>query len=102
MTDRIENKIHDRLIRFPLPWTTFEIGGKEGISRRLTSIEMDNMWELVERTRHLLAEDVARTDFTSPLVERLMDDVRHELVQGRGAVLLSGLDISKRSLEDFG
>jgi len=97
-----DNPVFGERIQSPAAWTRSEIGGKAGVSRRLTPVQIETLWNLVERTRHRALTDATRADFVDPLIDRLMHDVRHELIHGKGVVLLSGLDIGGRSIEDFG
>jgi hypothetical protein len=89
-------------LRCPAAWTTSEIDGKDGIRCWLTSGQTDALWNLVAQTRGQPVERITRFRFSHPLVDTLADEIRHELMHGRGAVLLSGLDIRERSIEDFG
>jgi Taurine catabolism dioxygenase TauD, TfdA family len=97
-----DNPVFSERIQSPAAWTGSEIGGKAGVSHRLTVAQIETLWDLVERTRHRALTDATRADFADPLIDRLMHDVRHELIHGKGIVLLSGLDIGGRSIEDFG
>jgi hypothetical protein len=97
-----ENPVHKERIPLPAAWTASEIGGKSGISRSLAPSEMEAMWESVECTRHRALHDLTRADFSHPLIHRRMDEVRRELIHGSGVVLLSGLAVDGRSLEEFG
>jgi hypothetical protein len=87
-----DNPVFSEPIQSPAAWTGSEIGGKAGVSRRLTPAQIETLWDLVERTRDRALTDATPADFADPLIDRLMDDVRHELIHGKGVVLLSDLD----------
>ncbi len=95
------NPIYDRRIDHPAAWTSAEIGGKEGLTHRMGPEHVQALAELVERTRHLAPDAVTRADFDHPLINDLMKGVRFELMNGRGAIVLQGLDMSRTSLEDY-
>ena len=95
-------EIYNRQIVHPAAWTSAEIGGKEGLMHRMGPEHVAALWELVEKTRHLEPDAVTRADFDHPLVNALMQAVRFEIMQGKGAVVLQGLDLAGVSQEDFG
>lgn len=89
-------------IDHPAAWTSAAIGGKEGLMHRLAPEHVEVLHELVAKTGHLPADRITRQDFAHPLIEPLMSAVRDTLMNGRGAVILGGLDARRFSLEDFG
>jgi hypothetical protein len=96
------NPIHDRRIGHPAAWTSAEIGGKEGLVHRMGPEHQQAIFGLVEQTRHLAPDAVTRQDFDHPLVNDLMKSLRFEIMNGRGAVILAGLDMTGVSEEDYG
>lgn len=88
-------------IDHPMAWTVAEIGGKEGLLRRLDAAELAAIEQLLERTSHLPTTEITRTDFSHPAVDRLMTDARSRIMEGRGAVILSGFDLGRHSQEAF-
>ncbi len=95
------NPIYDRRIDHPAAWTSAEVGGKEGLMHRMGPEHVEALWELVEKTRHLAPDAVTRADFDHPLVNDLMTAMRFELMQAKGAVILTGLDMTGVSVEDY-
>ncbi len=82
-------------------WTSRTVGGKEGFMHRFGPQHLDGLREVLGRTRHLALEDVRRADFDQPAVNALMAGVRRELMSGRGAAILSGIDLEHFSEEEF-
>lgn len=97
----MNNPIHDRPIDHPAAWTSAEIGGKEGLVHRMGPEHAEAIWSLVEATRHKAPDQVTRAEFDHPLVNELMAAVRYEIMQGKGAVILKGIDLSNVPLEDY-
>jgi hypothetical protein len=97
----VQSEIYRRRIAFPAAWTSAEIGGKEGLVRALEPAHLEALGALLARTRGISPIKVTRQDFDHPLINRLMGDVRHEIMQGKGAIILGGLDISAMPLDDF-
>ncbi len=95
------NPIHDRPIDHPSAWTSAGIGGKEGLMHRMGPEHVRALGELLDRTRHLAPEAVTRADFDHPAVNALMRAVQDAIMNGHGAVILSGLDMRGVSLEDY-
>ena len=93
--------IWDARIDHPAAWTSQDIGGKEGLMHRMGPEHADALAELVARTRHLAPDAVTREDFDHPAINDLMRGVFQSLMNGRGAIILSGLDMGRTSLEDF-
>lgn len=88
-------------IEDPAVWTSAGVGGKEGFLKPLGAHHLRSLRELVEKTRHLRMEDIRRSDFDSPEVSELMNEVRREIMAGRGAAILSGIDLTSLAADDF-
>jgi len=84
----------DRIVG-PGAWMSAEIGGKEGLTRRFTADEIDAIDELLARTAGIPVVNVTRQDFSHPVVDKMMGEVRTTLLEGRGAIILSGLDLNR-------
>jgi hypothetical protein len=93
--------IFDRPIVHPMAWTVAEVGGRSGLTRRLTPEELGALDDLLARTAHLPKLAVTRREFAHPAINRLMDQVRGEVMEGRGAIVLSAFDLARHSLEDY-
>jgi hypothetical protein len=94
-------QIFDRRIDHPSAWTSSRIGGKEGLMHRMGPEHLDAVGELLARTRHIAPDAITREDFDHPAINALMLGVREEIMHGKAAIILSGLDMSRTSLEDF-
>ena len=95
------NQTYDSPIDHPSAWTSAGIGGKEGLMHRMGPEHVRALGELLERTRHLAPDAVTRADFDHPVINALMLGVRDTIMNGRGAIILSGLDMSRMSQEDY-
>ena len=95
------SETHAARIDHPAAWTSQEIGGKEGLTHRMGPEHVEALAELAARTRHLAPDAVTRDDFDHPAINALMKGVFQSVMNGRGAIILSGLDMSCTSLEDF-
>ena len=91
-----------RRIDHPSAWTGAEIGGKEGLIHRMGADHSAALREALERTRGKAADAVTRADFDHPLIDALMRAVRFDIMSGKGAVVLAGLDMAGVSEEDYG
>ena len=98
----VNNPIYDRRIDHPAAWTSAEVGGKEAFMHRMGPEHVEALGELLERTRHLAPDAVTRADFDHPAINELMQGLRFDLQNGKGALVLSGLDMTGMSLEDYG
>lgn len=96
------NPIYDRHIDHPAAWRADRIGGREGLTRRMSSEHNAAIWRLVDRTRNKAPDATTREDFDDPLVNDLMAAVKDDLMNGHGCVVLSGLDLKDRTVEDYG
>jgi hypothetical protein len=90
-----------QLIVTPNAWTNPSIGGKAGLTRALTPVELTAFDAVLARTRTLKPQAVTRADFDHPAISALTawldDTIRH----GQGAVLLSGLSRATHSEDDM-
>jgi hypothetical protein len=82
-------------------WTSAEIGGRDGFTLMLTPAQVAEIERLVEATRDLAPDAITRARFSSPAIDALMAEVKARVQHGHGAVILSGLPMDGRSLEDF-
>ncbi|MBT2185805.1 TauD/TfdA family dioxygenase [Sphingobium nicotianae] len=85
----------------PAAWSATNGGGAEGITRRLGIVQLDAIDAAVRATEGRETTTITRADFGAPEITALMDAARYDIIQGRGAVLLSGIDISRYSVDQF-
>lgn len=90
-----------RRIEHPSAWTNAQVGGREGLTHRLGPEHFDAFDRALREVQDKAPYDVRQTDFATPEIEQLMRAVRYEIMEGKGAVILSGLDLTRYSLEDF-
>ena len=91
-----------RRVDHPSAWTGAEIGGKEGLIHRISADQARALRALAGRTRSLAPDAITLADVDDPLITELMTAVRFEIMRGKGAVVLSGLDVAGLSEEDYG
>ena len=85
----------------PAAWTSAQIGGKEGLMHRLGPEHIEALHGIVARTRHKAPHEVTREEASTPVIDALMAGVRHTIMHGTGAVILSGLDMDSLSLDEY-
>lgn len=82
-------------------WQSATCGGAEGLTRRLSAAQLDAIDVAVRATEGRAPTDVTAGDFGGPVLDELMAAARYDILAGRGAVLLSGIDMERYSLEQF-
>lgn len=90
------------LIEHPSAWTSAAIGGREGLTHRLSAVHLAALAKAAERIKDKRIGEIATGDFPDDSIRQLMQAVRFELRHGKGAVILSGLDIAPLGEELFG
>jgi hypothetical protein len=94
------------LIAHPSAWKSAELnaqpgGGKAAITRQLSVDEIQAFDDLLNRTRHLAPQAVTRAEFDHPKVAGMIEELRKEVMEARGIVLVSGLDPARYSPEEL-
>jgi hypothetical protein len=82
-------------------WSGAAIGGKQGLVYALTDEHRRALHDLLERTRSLPCESVTREHFDDPRINGFLNDVREELGNGRGAVILQSLPRNRYSDDEL-
>ena len=82
-------------------WMAADIGGKTGLSRQLRAEELAAFDALVVASRGRTTTDIRHDHFASPHLDRLAQDCSQELVHGRGAIILTGLDPERYGPDGF-
>jgi len=85
----------------PAAWTSETIGGKDGLTLHLTADQLSALDSLVASTQHIAPDAITRADFDHPVINAMMDEARAVIMEGRGAIILSGVDIGPLVLDDF-
>lgn len=83
----------------PAAWTGAALGGREAITRRLSGEELAGLDALLAATAGIAPQEVTRAQFQHPVVNRLIDEIRGVITQGRGVILLTGLDPARYAPE---
>lgn len=82
-------------------WQSATCGGAEGLTRRLSTAQIEAIDAAVRATEGHAPTEVTAADFGGPVLDELMAAARYDILAGRGAVLLSGIDMARYSLEQF-
>jgi len=82
-------------------WCGADLGGKAGLTRRLDEQELAAFDTLVEVTRDVPTIAIRRDHFISALLDNLAHACNEDLVDGRGAVILTGLDPERYGQDGF-
>lgn len=85
----------------PSAWTARSLGGRDKLAKPLTAEQLDAIEELLGRTRSKRPQAVTRADFDHPVVNRLLDEIRDVIMDGRGLVIATGIMPARFSEEDF-
>jgi hypothetical protein len=86
--------IIDHIIAEVDAWTAQDVNGKDGLTRRLESRELDAFAEVIASTNQRPTTQLTADDFRHPMLDDLFENVRREVMYGRGVVVLSGVDVS--------
>jgi len=89
------------LIDHPSAWEAARIGGREAFTHRLSAAQVDALHALADRTRDRAPDAIMRADFSHPLIDDLMRAARAQLLDGYGAIILSGLPMDSVDLDLF-
>jgi len=83
--------VYRQPIIHPAAWKSADIGGKSDFMRALTAEQLEGFDALLKRTENIAPHDVTRRDFDHPAINRLGAEVKREIMEGRGAVILTGI-----------
>jgi hypothetical protein len=92
--------IYFQVIEGPAAWTPGSLGGKEGLVHRLGSKHLAALDSLLVKTRRKSLGDLTREDFTHEDLADFLDQVRREVMHGKCAVIISGVDRDRYGQED--
>lgn len=88
-------------IDHPSAWTSAAIGGREGLTHRLSDAHISSMVRAAEAFRDKPLAEIGRPELGDGAIADLMQAVRFELRHGRGAIILSGFDVGAIGEEAF-
>jgi hypothetical protein len=93
--------IFDQVITAPAAWDSAAIGGHDRLVRHLSATEIDAIHALAAALDGTPVHRITRREFSDPVVDALMCEVRRAVMHGRGALILTGLDPYQRTPEHF-
>jgi hypothetical protein len=92
--------IYSKTIDGPSAWTPASLGGKEGLVWTLTSKHLDAIDELLRKTNPLKMEEIRRADFDHPALTPFLSQIRNEVMNGKCAAIIRGIDTGLYSEAD--
>jgi hypothetical protein len=92
--------IHSRRIEGPSAWTPGSLGGKEGLVRQLDARHLTALDTLLAKTQNRNLEDLTRADFTHADLAEFLEQVRREVMHGKCAVIIRGVDCDRLGQDD--
>jgi hypothetical protein len=81
----------------PAGWTREQLIQDQSYLYRLSESEVTEILDAVDRIEGLDIEDITRDGFTLPAFGPVLDDLREEIIRGRGFVFLRGLPVAGRT-----
>jgi hypothetical protein len=94
-------EVYRKSINHPAAWTSTSLGGKQGLIYPLSDRQLDALDELLARLNHLQPQQVTRQDFDHPVINALLTELRELIMNGRGAVIISGVTPERYDDEAF-
>jgi hypothetical protein len=85
----------------PAAWRGDQIGGKSGLARPLEESELVALDEFLLATKAKPTLEIRDEDFSDSRINELARVCRHELVRGRAALILTGLDPSRYASDGY-
>jgi hypothetical protein len=82
-------------------WRGDQIGGKSGLLRPLKARERIALDEFLSATQAVPALEIQAEDFQDAALDELGRECRHELIHGRAALILAGLDPSRYGADGY-
>ena len=95
----MSSPVYDEFIDHPNAWTPEDGIGR--FVRQLNPQELDDIASLLTLTRNVEAAKVERSQFSTPAIDRLMDELREVIMNGAGVVLLKGVTPDRFSDDDM-
>lgn len=93
--------IHDRPIEHESAWTAASVGGREGLELKLPKGFQKGLDALLAEIRDKPLDAIDSADVKDDAVAEVMAQIRRTVLEGKGAAIVSGLDISGWSVEDL-
>lgn len=92
--------IYSKVIDGPGAWTPASLGGKEGLVWTLTAEHLGAIDDLLLKSRSRNLEEIKRGDFDHPALTPFLSDIRGEVMNGKCAAIIRGIDVSRYSQAD--
>jgi hypothetical protein len=92
--------IYSQLIAGPSAWTPGSLGGKEGLVHQLNARHLAALDSLLAKSQAKTLEELAAADFTHEDLADFLAAVRREVMHGKCAVIIRGLDRERYRQED--
>jgi hypothetical protein len=90
-------EIHRAVIDDASAWTPRSLGGKEGLVYTLGTRHLDAIDQILGRVKHLKTDEIAGRDFDHPALNPFLADLRREIMNGKCAVIIRGIDVARYS-----
>jgi len=85
----------------PAVWTSAAIGGKPGLTRTLSAEELAAVDRFLAKVAGRAPESITADEVDDPLLVALGAEVRHQIMNGLGAIVVSGVDIARVGIDGF-
>ena len=93
--------VYRQIIDHPAAWKSSDVKGRQTFARPLGSEVLKGFDTLLQKTAHLPPHDVIRSDFDHPAINQLGVELKGEIMEGRGMVILTGITRDKYSDEQM-
>ena len=91
----------NEIVTHPGAWTPAGIGGKQGFERKLDAAELAAIERLLAGVQDKAPLAATRADWDDPAFNALLTSMRETIMNGRGVVIVTGIDRAKYSYEDL-
>ncbi|MFM9972180.1 MAG: TauD/TfdA family dioxygenase [Burkholderiales bacterium] len=88
-------------IDHPAAWKSIDAGSKHAFERQLSTEQLAGFDSLLAKTASLSPHQVTRKNFDHPAINALGVELKQEIMEGRGLVLLSGITRERYSDEQM-
>jgi hypothetical protein len=85
----------------PSAWTSETLGGVDAVRIRLTTAELDALDSIVKRTQDMPPQSATKAQFAHADLEGVCERIRHIVMKGAGAAVISGISSTRFTPEAF-
>jgi hypothetical protein len=93
--------VYRDIIDHPSAWTAAELGGREPLTYRFSAAELAAIDEALNRTRQRGVHELVSPEFGHPVLDALMPKVQDIVLNGRGLIILSGIERGRYTDEEL-